>query len=317
MALSSMHSLPKIRLSTKRVISPQIYEFLRKQITETNIKPGTVLSENSLSEHFKVSRQPVREALMRLSYEGFLSVLPQRGSIVELISISELKHTVFIRCAIEKECVSNFAKLDSRAQRSCLNRLEKVIKQQRLVKQDAELKSNYLRLDDLFHESLCAISGSPLAWSTIQSLKGQMDRIRFLSFDSVSLPKDVTHEHEAILLKLQDGDLQGAIDDLEFHLYQIIDTHKPIMHKYSSWFSSESLQAVGMRATGASSAGAASTAVTSTPAPSVSALTPSVSSPSSDVSVPSPDVSAPTADVSAPTADVSAPTADVSAIAPT
>ena len=85
--------LPKIRISSQKSISPQIYDFLRKHITETTIVPGTTLSENALSEQFNVSRQPVREALMRLSYEGLLSILPQRGSVVERICIKELEYT--------------------------------------------------------------------------------------------------------------------------------------------------------------------------------------------------------------------------------
>ena len=163
MSIANTITLPKLRLSPHRVISAQIYDFLRKQITETNIKPGILLSENSLSKHFNVSRQPVREALMRLSYEGLLSVLPQRGSVVERISITGLKETVFVRTAIEKECMLNITNLDDKTRRLCLQQLERVIAQQKRVKQDEKLRANYLRLDDLFHEHLCALSGTAIA----------------------------------------------------------------------------------------------------------------------------------------------------------
>ena len=241
MSIANTITLPKLRLSPHRVISAQIYDFLRKQITETNIKPGILLSENSLSKHFNVSRQPVREALMRLSYEGLLSVLPQRGSVVERISITGLKETVFVRTAIEKECMLNITNLDDKTRRLCLQQLERVIAQQKRVKQDEKLRANYLRLDDLFHERLCALSGTAIAWNTIQSLKGQMDRIRFLTFGTVTPSEEVTHEHEEILARLEMNDLNEACRLLTQHLSNIIETQKPIVKQYSDWFTPESL----------------------------------------------------------------------------
>lgn len=247
MSVAGTFNIPKLRLSTKKVISPQIHDFLRKQITETNIKPGTLLSENSLSEHFHVSRQPVREALMRLSYEGLLSVLPQRGSIVERISVNELFQTVFVRSAIEKECVMNFTNLDAKSKRACLTQIEKVLEQQHKIKHDEEIRSNYLRLDDLFHEKLCAISGAPMAWDTIQSIKGQMDRIRFLSFDIAGHTEGITHEHDEIYEALKNEQMDKCIAALDYHLKQIMSTHKEIIKRYSDWFTPDSLNSVGFK----------------------------------------------------------------------
>lgn len=244
MSVPATISLPKLRLSSKKMIGPQIYDFLRKHITETNIKPGSLLSENLLSEHFNVSRQPVREALMRLSHEGLLSVQPQRGSIVERISVSELEQTVFVRLAIEKECIMVFPKLDVRSQRQCLSQLERNLEQQYALlnkQDDDEFKCKFLKLDDAFHERLCGISGAPMAWSTIQSIKGQMDRIRFLTFQTSVDLAEIVKEHEEVFSKLQENKIPECTDLLTYHLTQIIHTHKPILKKYSDWFTPESL----------------------------------------------------------------------------
>lgn len=241
MSVASSISLPKLRLSPKKVISPQIYDFLRKHITETTIKPGTLLSENSLSAHFHVSRQPVREALMRLSYEGLLSVLPQRGSVVERIDVRELFQIVFVRTAIEKECILNSVRLDPKIRRNIFKQMEKVLEKQRQCKHDDNVRGNYLYLDDLFHEKICALSGTPLAWRTIQSIKGQMDRIRFLG-NSISDPIDTyTDEHEEIYLALKEGDLEISIAHLTAHLRNILENHKKVMSEYRDWFTPESL----------------------------------------------------------------------------
>lgn len=312
MSVASSIVLPRLRLSSKKVISTQIYDFLRKLIIETTIKPGTLLSENGLSEHFHVSRQPVREALMCLSYEGLLSVLPQRGSVVERISVSALQQTVFVRAAIEKECVLNYKKLDKRSRHQCISQLEKIIVQQHqcdlkaaessaeniaidiaaaaaasaatasglnagLVgasgdvfddmdhehehehgeeqnntllprerrdlkdSKDKDLRSTYFRLDDSFHEHLCAISGGSMAWDTIQLIKGQMDRIRFLTFNRVTPTEVLTEEHRQILEYLKAEDFERCLSSLDAHLSTINESHKPVIREYSDWFTPESV----------------------------------------------------------------------------
>lgn len=239
--------LPKIRISSQKSISPQIYEFLRKHITETTIVPGTTLSENALSEQFNVSRQPVREALMRLSYEGLLSILPQRGSVVERICIKELEFTSFIRGAIEKECVGNIVNLEDKVFNLRLGQLKRILDLQRNIVHDDSLRANYLSLDDRFHQCLCSLSGSDMPWKTIQSIKGQMDRIRFLSLEGVSPIDGITDDHEEIYNYLKDKDIANCQRAITTHLHQIINVHQTVVKKYKDWFTFDSLQEISKR----------------------------------------------------------------------
>ena len=60
----------------------QVYDALREDILWLRIKPGSALDEVGLAARFKVSRTPVREALLLLSGEGFVQFLPNRTTIV-------------------------------------------------------------------------------------------------------------------------------------------------------------------------------------------------------------------------------------------
>ncbi|MBB4188473.1 DNA-binding GntR family transcriptional regulator [Sinorhizobium terangae] len=59
-----------------------MYKKLRDDILRVLIAPGTSLDEVSLSQRFKLSRSPIREALVRLSGEGLVQILPNRSIIV-------------------------------------------------------------------------------------------------------------------------------------------------------------------------------------------------------------------------------------------
>lgn len=67
-----------------------IYDGLRDDILHLRLAPGTHLEEVALEARFKVSRTPVREALIRLASDGLITLLPNRGAQVAQIDIAEV-----------------------------------------------------------------------------------------------------------------------------------------------------------------------------------------------------------------------------------
>ncbi len=82
---------------------------LREAIFAGQLVPGTPLSEKEVSDMFQVSRQPVREAFIKLVEAGVLQVLPQRGTFVKRISPRKVREGRFIREAIETAVVRKAA----------------------------------------------------------------------------------------------------------------------------------------------------------------------------------------------------------------
>lgn len=74
----------------KETGSARVYSQLRNDILRVKIAPGTPLDENSLSERFSLSRSPIREALVRLSSEGLVQILPSRSIVVAPIDFSSI-----------------------------------------------------------------------------------------------------------------------------------------------------------------------------------------------------------------------------------
>src|SRR5512134_955192 len=67
-------------------IAEQVFRTLRSSIVTMRLTPATALSEQDIADRLDVSRQPVREAFIKLSEIGLLRVLPQRGTFVVKIS---------------------------------------------------------------------------------------------------------------------------------------------------------------------------------------------------------------------------------------
>ncbi|WP_250519147.1 GntR family transcriptional regulator [Caballeronia sp. ATUFL_M1_KS5A] len=60
----------------------RVYGILRDEILRMQLAPGTPLDEIGLAERFELSRSPIREALLRLSADGLVEILPNRSTVV-------------------------------------------------------------------------------------------------------------------------------------------------------------------------------------------------------------------------------------------
>ncbi|MFN7023214.1 MAG: GntR family transcriptional regulator [Pseudorhizobium sp.] len=62
-----------------------VYDLLRDEILDLKLAPGSLVDEVQLAERFKMSRTPIREALVRLAGEGLIETLPNRSTMVSNI----------------------------------------------------------------------------------------------------------------------------------------------------------------------------------------------------------------------------------------
>ena len=79
---------------------------LRSDILMCRLAPGDDMREQELAERYAVSRQPVREALLRLEREHLVTVQPRQGYRVNPISLADAHDLLRFRFALEPACVA-------------------------------------------------------------------------------------------------------------------------------------------------------------------------------------------------------------------
>jgi DNA-binding GntR family transcriptional regulator len=79
------------------------YEALLELITRGALRPGQHLVESELAERLGVSRQPVREALQRLSNERWVDLRPTQGAFVHQPTVAEADQLMAVRALLEAE----------------------------------------------------------------------------------------------------------------------------------------------------------------------------------------------------------------------
>lgn len=185
------------QLNPTQPVNQQIYRILRRDIVHCLIPPGTPLSEKEVSVRFDVSRQPVREAFIKLAENGLIQIRPQRGSYVNKISMTQVRNGCFVRQAIECAVVRRAGSMINDEQ---LYQLEQNLNQQRVAVERQQL-NDFFQLDDEFHQKLSLIADCQLAWDTIENIKATIDRVRYMSLDHVTPPDMLLRQHLDIFMR--------------------------------------------------------------------------------------------------------------------
>ncbi len=133
----------------------QVYDALREDILWLRIEPGSALDEVGLAARFKVSRTPVREALLLLSGEGFIQFLPNRTTIVAPMLLNNIGDyldmlLILSRGAARSAALSNKADMD--VMQKYMDACASAIKEE---KPDGLLKS-----DNAFRRYLAGLTGN-------------------------------------------------------------------------------------------------------------------------------------------------------------
>lgn len=68
----------------------QVYKLIRNAIITNEFPPGTVMVERKLCSIYDVSRSPIRNALQQLTFEGLLTYIPGKGTVVPSFNLEDI-----------------------------------------------------------------------------------------------------------------------------------------------------------------------------------------------------------------------------------
>lgn len=132
-------------------LKDKAYQVIKLEIIVGNLKPGLFLTEEKLSESMHISRGTIREALNRLEKEGFVTIIPRRGTMVSNITAQEVKDISKIRELLEPVAAKESL---SRISRSKLKEIKKDFTNLISKPENKENKSIFFLLDKDFHKLL-------------------------------------------------------------------------------------------------------------------------------------------------------------------
>jgi DNA-binding GntR family transcriptional regulator len=148
----------------------QVYEYIRDQMMTGHILRNTTLNLNEISDHLGISKTPLRDALIRLEAEGFVTILPRRGVVVNALRLQDVKDFYQICGALEGDVVKA---VFERFNGSHIAVMRQLNSDMRAAIQREEFDLMY-RLNIRFHDVFLNLSDNKFIRSILMPLKQRL-----------------------------------------------------------------------------------------------------------------------------------------------
>jgi DNA-binding GntR family transcriptional regulator len=203
--------------NNKRTLTEKVYLTLKEKILTQKLRAGDSLSEADLAKELRVSRTPIRQALVRLQKDMLLEILPNRGVHITFITLKDLKDTFQLLQILEGAAARLAVEQIDQAK---LAELEKEFialqKEVNIIGYVDEQKIG-LQLHDLILQS----TGNGRMIKILQRFREQ---IKALSFNSIKRPgraQEAVKEHLKVVAALKNRDGFAAENAMVSHLSNV------------------------------------------------------------------------------------------------
>lgn len=222
-----MGKLEPIKLDSYQPLREAVCETLRDAIRKGILEPGERLMEVQLADELGISRTPVREAIRKLEQEGYVIMMPRRGTYVSDVSVSDVKEIFEIRSALESLATGLAAR---RIEQDELEKLQSLLTEIEgyIQKNDIE---KIVETDIEFHGLLYQVSRNERLAGIISNLKEQLARFRKLSMSYPGRLRETFEEHSEMVEAIANGDVSAARDAAEHHMERAEETLLKAMRK--------------------------------------------------------------------------------------
>ena len=206
--------LEQIRLDSDKPLRELVFENIRQAIVKGIFAPGERLMEIQLADDLGVSRTPVREAIRKLELEGFVVMIPRRGTYVANLSIKDINDVYEIRISLDVLAAGLAAERIEPEELEELNRLLLEISEAARTGPMDKI----VRLDTAFHDVLYKASRNDRLRNIINNLREQITGIRGTSMRYPGRLADTLEEHRALVDSIAARDSERAQAAARIHL---------------------------------------------------------------------------------------------------
>ncbi|MGV0741218.1 GntR family transcriptional regulator [Mycolicibacterium sp. XJ870] len=203
---------PVVQESTPSIIADR----LRQAIAHGELEPGTQVTEAEMARRFGVSRGPLREGMQRLTQEGLLVSIRNRGLFVNNMTDDDVRDTYLAREAIERAAARKILQSNHVLAGDALLA---IVEEMAAATTPAEINETDVR----FHECLVGLADSPRLTRMHQTFIVETRMCVDALTDSYPTPDDRVGEHRTLAAAIQSGDEQLTDKLLIAHMEEAVN----------------------------------------------------------------------------------------------
>jgi len=199
-------------------IKDHVYEYLSTKINEGDLRPKEKINDKIICDALKVSRTPVREALIELTNEGYLERTPRHGFRVKVISLVEVKEIYEIIGSLEglaaERALSRLKEEDYLCLEKLISKMDEFIKNKK--------RHDFYHLQRDFHDIYIKACGNSRLFDMLFALKNRFRQVYAFHESKEALYSELQQfndEHREIVKLFRKGnvpELQKYLKDVHW-----------------------------------------------------------------------------------------------------
>jgi DNA-binding GntR family transcriptional regulator len=216
------------------VLTDYAYTEILQMILSSDIKPGTRIREDLLAKQLGISRTPIREAVNRLTQNGFVTNVKRKGLYCVKFSHQDLLNLTELRIALEtlsfEKCIDLASDEDIVGFQRIIDEFQSQLNavaghdENIIGKEIALLHNGY---DIRFHVGIAQISASSRLIQYVNEVENMLLIARqriYSKKDRIEIIELSWEQHYRMYLAIKNRDKAAARDLLGEHLKLMLDT---------------------------------------------------------------------------------------------
>lgn len=191
-----------LKVQNYELLSQKAYRTLKEAIVCGEIEPNTKLTLQDIAQSMGISNTPIREAINQLASEGLIKLIPNKGIIINEISIDDFQEILQIRSVLDGLIAEIAAKKIT--DREIAAMMEIINNMETSVKEDSRLIYN--DLDIKFHDFLLNLTKNHKLIEVYNHLISQTHKFRLRTLKLTYRMSKSLNEHKKIAFAVKERD---------------------------------------------------------------------------------------------------------------
>ena len=188
----------------------QIFDYLGNQIENGTLTQGSLINVRKMTEAMNVSRTPLREALAQMEVQGLVTIMPQRGVMINVLTYDQLLDIFEILGALESQVLM---KVFDRLTPNRIDRMEKLNNQMAEYIND-EKNQQFHEANIRLHKIFLDLTSNEELTSYVNTLKLRVFGFAVKSY-RIRFKQEIVKEHQELISLLRSGDKEDAVNYLK------------------------------------------------------------------------------------------------------
>ena len=198
----------------------QAYDYLKDMILTGQFNGDEMYSEAKTAADLGISRTPVRDALLRLTQEGYIDIYPSKGYKIRATNPNDIRDICQIRSAIEGFCVYKLAQdIERKEEQDVLQFLRKCLEEQRKLLRAKEPNLDlFTESETKFHNAIIEYLNNQQFRLIFKQYEYKMKELKFNFLQHHDRLSAALKEHSYIVSLVENGEAENVYEFMLTHI---------------------------------------------------------------------------------------------------